>query len=95
VPVSDTTPPPQPLSLAYNQAAHGNFFFGTFNAVGPDADHYVLAQLQANAGSWLPPGQQFCAFQFALGATPRTTNGYALSGGYTLDSELVGISYTP
>lgn len=95
VPVSDTTPPPQPLTLAYDVATHGDFFFGTLNALAPDADHYVLAELQSTGGAWLPAGQTFCAFEFAIAATPRTTNGYGHSGGYTLDKELVGISYTP
>ena len=65
------------------------------SGVGPDVDQYVEAELQPNGGAWLPAGQQSCAFEFAIGASPRTTNGYGLGGGYTLDKELVGISYTP
>ncbi|MCP9470518.1 MAG: hypothetical protein NNA31_11030 [Nitrospira sp.] len=95
VPVSDTTAPVQPLSLDYNETTHGNFFFGTFNAVGPDGDRYVVAELQPNSGSWLPSGKNFCAFEFSVSATPRVTNGYSLGSGRTLDKELIGISYTP
>ena len=95
VPVSDTTAPIQPLSLTYNEATYGNFFFGTFNAVAPDADRYVVAELQPTGGAWLPAGQNFCAFSFRLSATPRTTNGYGLTPGHYLDFELIGISYTP
>jgi hypothetical protein len=95
VPVSDTTAPVQPLSVAYSEPVHGNFFFGTLNGVGPDADRYVVAELQANAGAWLPADKNFCAFAFRLHATPRTTNGYGLTPGGYLDFELVGISYTP
>jgi hypothetical protein len=95
VPVSDTTAPIQPLSLTYNEATYGNFFFGTFNAVAPDADRYVVAELQPTGGAWLPAGQNFCSFSFRLSATPRTTNGYGLTPGHYLDFELIGISYTP
>lgn len=95
VPVSDTTAPVQPLNPSYNEPTHGNFFFGTLNAVSPDGAGYVVAELQPNSGAWLPPATNFCAFAFRLSATPRTTNGYGLSGGSYLDFELVGISYTP
>lgn len=99
VPVSDTTAPvQQPLSLSYDEAIHGNFFFGTFNAVNPDSEDYVLAVLQPNLGAWLaglPPEKTFCAFAFELYATPRVTNGYWKGGGGRLDVELVGISYVP
>jgi len=54
VPVSDTTAPAQPLSLTYNEPIHGNFFFGTANAVPPDADGYVITELQPTGGAWLP-----------------------------------------
>lgn len=94
VPVSDTTAPVQPLNLVYDETAHGNFFFGTINAVSPDADKYVIAELQPNSGAWLPADKNFCAFSFRLSTMPRTTNGYGLSPGYYLDFELVGISYT-
>jgi hypothetical protein len=95
VPVSDATPPAQPLSLTYHEPTHGNFFFGTFNGVGPDADDYVLAELQPNSGAWLPSGLNFCAYEFKISASPRATNGYGVFGGHDLDKELVGISYTP
>ena len=95
VPVSDTTLPAQPLSVTYSEPVHGDFFFGTLDAVGPDADGYVLAELQADAGAWLPADRNFCAFEFLISCSPRTTNGYGVFGGYDLDKELVGISYTP
>jgi hypothetical protein len=95
VPVSDNTSPPQPLSLTYDEATHVNFFFGTLNAVGPDSEGYVSAELQPNSGAWLPPGKDFCAFSFEIHAKPRVTNGYGLAGSRRLDVELVGISYTP
>jgi hypothetical protein len=95
VPVSDTTAPVQPLTLAYDETVHGDFFFGTINAVGPDADKYVVAELQPNSGAWLPADRNFCSFAFRLSAVPRTTNGYGLSPGHYLDFELIGISYTP
>jgi hypothetical protein len=94
VPVSDTTAPVQPLSLSYSEPTHGNYFFGTLNGVAPDADRYVVAELQPTGGAWLPAGKNFCAFAFKLYATPRTTNGYGLTPGGYLDFELVGISYT-
>ena len=95
VPVSDTTAPVQPLSLVYDEATHGSFFLGTLNAVAPDADKYVVAELQPNSGAWLPADRNFCSFAFRLSAVPRTTNGYGLSPGHYLDFEMVGISYTP
>lgn len=95
VPVSDTTAPIQPLSLTYNEALYGNTFFGTLNAVAPDGDGYVLAELQPNSGSWLPTGHNFCAFEFSVSGTPRTTNGYGTFPGRILDRELIGISYAP
>ncbi|MBI4300510.1 MAG: hypothetical protein HY677_05180, partial [Chloroflexi bacterium] len=95
VAVSDTTPPVQPLSLTYDEGLYGNFFFGTFNAVGPDGSGYVVAELQANSGAWLPAGKNFCAFDFEIGGTPRVTDGYGLASGYRLDMELIGISYSP
>lgn len=95
VPVSDTTAPVQPLDQAYNEATHGNFFFGTFNGVAPDSDNYVLAELQANSGAWLPSDKNFCAFAFELWGVRRTTNGYHLAGAHQLDQELIGISFTP
>jgi hypothetical protein len=90
VPVSA---PLQPLSLSYDPVLHGNNFRGTFNAVAPDANEYVEAVLTANSGSWLPPGENFCSFMFRISGTPRTTNGYSLGAGHTLDLELVGISF--
>ncbi len=98
VPVSDTTVPEQPLNLSYDEATHGNFFFGTFNAVSPDSEDYVLAVLQPNSGAWLsglPPDKTFCAFAFEIHAIPRVTNGYWKGGWRRLDIELVGISYNP
>ncbi len=95
VPVSDTTAPVQPLSLSYSEPAHGSFFFGTLNGVGPDADRYVVAELQPNSGAWLPSNKNFCAFEFSVEATPRVTDGYSLASSRTLDKELIGISYTP
>jgi hypothetical protein len=95
VPVSDTTAPVQPLTLTYSEPTHGNFFFGTLNAVSPDADRYVVAELQPDGGAWLPADKNFCAFAFRLHATPRTTDGYGFTPGGYLDFELVGISYTP
>jgi hypothetical protein len=93
VPVSDNTAPVQPLSLTYSEPTHGNFFFGTLNAVGPDGAGYVEADLQANAGAWLPPGHNFCAFAFSVSAGRRVTNGYGTEGATGYDTELVGISY--
>ncbi len=95
VAVQDVVAPPQPLSLAYHEPTHGNTFFGTANAVSPDLDNYVVAELQAVAGAWLPGGKNFCAFAFEIHASPRTTNGYGVFGGYRLDTELIGISYNP
>ncbi len=95
VPVSDTTLPTQPLDLSYSEPTHGNFFFGTVNAVAPDGDGYVVGELQPTGGAWLPAGRNFCAFAFRLWAAPRTTNGHSLTGGDYLDFELIGISYTP
>lgn len=94
VTVTDTSGAGQPLSPAYSPASHGDFFFGTFNGVSPDADLYVVAELQPTGGSWLASGQNFCAFAFRLAATPRTTNGYGLTPGGYLNFELVGISHT-
>lgn len=99
VPVSDITAPvQQPLILNYDEATHGNYFFGTFNAVNPDSEDYVLAVLQPNLGSWLaglPPDKTFCAFAFEIYATRRVTNGYWKDTAHRLDVELVGISYVP
>ncbi len=95
VPVSDNTAPVQPLSLTYSEATHGNTFFGTLDAVGPDGAGYVVAELQPDSGSWLPPGKDFCAFAFEVFGTPRVTDGYSLGGSRRLDVELVGIQYTP
>ncbi|MFZ1395250.1 MAG: hypothetical protein WAS33_00030 [Candidatus Promineifilaceae bacterium] len=91
VPVSDLTPPAQPLSLSYDEPTHGNAFFGTFNAVAPDGANYVEAQLQPDGGAWLPEGKPFCAFAFEIHGSTRATNGYGLAGGGRLDLELVGI----
>lgn len=91
VPVNDTTPPVQPLNLSYDEATHGNAFFGTFNAVAPDGDNYVVAELQPDSGAWLPEGKPFCAFAFEIYASTRATNGYGLPGASRLDLELVGI----
>lgn len=95
VAVSDTLAPTQPLSLSYNEGTHGNFFYGTLNAIAPDGDGYVLAELQPDSGAWLPAGKKFCAFAFEIHATPRVTDGYSLATEYRLDMELVGISYSP
>lgn len=95
IPVSDTTAPVQPLSLTYDEVTHGNTFFGTFDAVGPDIEGYVVAELQPNSGVWLPTGKDFCAFAFEIHGTPRVTDGYNLGIERRLDVELVGISYTP
>lgn len=95
VAVSDTSPPAQPLSLSYDEGTHGNFFYGTHDAIGPDSDGYVLAELQPVSGAWLPADKNFCAFAFEIHATPRVTDGYGLASGYRLDLELVGISYSP
>jgi hypothetical protein len=95
VAVADSTPPVQPMSLAYNEATHGSFFSGTFDAPAPDGDAYVVAELQPTAGAWLPAGKTFCAFAFEIHATPRTTDGYGLTGGSRRDLELIGISYEP
>lgn len=93
--VSDLTPPFQPLSLAYDETLHGSAFFGTFNAVAPDGANYVEAELQPDAGAWLPTGKSFCAFAFEIHATTRATNGYGLPGSRRLDLELVGIQLPP
>ena len=95
VAVQDVVAPVQPLSLAYNETTHGDALFGTANAVGPDLDDYVTAELQATAGDWLPVDKEFCAFAFEIHAIPRVTNGYGLYSSRRLDVELVGISYTP
>lgn len=95
VAVSDTMAPVQPLNVDYNETTHGNFFFGTLNAMGPDSEGYVLAELQPNAGAWLPADKNFCAFAFEIWATPRITNGYSLWPSRRRDVELIGISYTP
>lgn len=89
--VSDLTPPAQPLDVDYNEAIHGNTFFGTFNGIAPDGDNYVVAELQPDAGAWLPAGKPFCAFAFEVYASTRATNGYGLPGARRLDLELVGI----
>ncbi len=94
VAVSDVVAPAQPLSLAYNEPTHGDTFYGTYDAVGPDIDGYVVAELQADAGAWLPAGKNFCSFAFEVYATRRSTDGYSLSGAQRMDIELVGISYT-
>ena len=78
------------LNLAFNSD-----FFGTFDAVSPDSEDYVLAVLQPNSGAWLPPDKTFCAFAFEIHAIPRVTNGYWKGGWRRLDIELVGISYNP
>jgi hypothetical protein len=93
LPVEDLTPPVQPLSLIYDEALHGNSFYGTFNGVSPDGNAYVVAELQPVSGAWLPTGKNFCAFAFEIYATPRTTNGYGLAPQGRLDVELIGISY--
>lgn len=95
VPVTDLTPPLQPLSLSYSEPVHGNFFFGTFNGVGPDGDGFVVAELQPAAGAWLPAGKNFCAFAFEIHAAPRTTDGYGTGGSARRDVELIGISFNP
>jgi hypothetical protein len=95
VAVADVVAPTQPLLLTYSEPAYGNTFFGTANAVGPDLNNYVLAELQAVDGAWLPAGHNFCAFAFEIYGTPRTTDGKSLRSGYRLDVELIGISYTP
>jgi len=95
VAVTDTTPPAQALSLAYNEATHGNFFFGTFNAIAPDASGFVEAELQPSSGAWLPAGKNFCAFAFEIYGTRRSTDGYHVDGNRRLGVELIGISFTP
>ncbi len=95
VPVSDLTPPIQPLNLSYDETIHGNAFFGTFNAIAPDGDNFVVAELQTDGGAWLPAGKSFCAFAFEIHAATRATNGYGLAGSHRLDLELVGIQLPP
>ncbi len=94
VSVNDVVAPVQPLSLEYDETVHGDAFHGTADAVAPDLDDYVTAELQPASGSWLPTGTTFCAFAFEIHARPRTTNGYGLPGSRGLDVELVGISHT-
>jgi hypothetical protein len=95
VAVSDLTPPIQPLNVNYDEPTHGSAFFGTFNAVAPDGDNYVVAELQPDLGAWLPEGKPFCAFAFEVHASTRATNGYGLPGSRRLDLELVGIQQPP
>jgi len=95
VPLTEiSSPVAQPLILSYDETAHGNFFHGTFDAVSPDVDDYVVAVVQPTGGQWLPPGKNFCAFAFTLTGRRRTTDGYSLDDDHWLDSELIGISYT-
>ncbi|MCB9006893.1 MAG: hypothetical protein H6656_05940 [Ardenticatenaceae bacterium] len=94
VAVSDLTAPIQPLNVDYDEPTHGSAFFGTFNGVAPDGDNYVVAELQADSGSWLE-GNPFCAFAFELYASTRATDGYGLPGSRRLDLELVGIQAPP
>lgn len=95
VPVSDVVAPVQPLTMNYDETIHGDTFYGTADAVAPDLDDYVTAELKPDSGAWLPPGKTFCAFAFEIQARPRTTNGYGLPGARRLDVELVGIDHTP
>ena len=76
-------------------APNSNPGTGTFNAVAPDGDNYVVAELQPDSGAWLPAGKPFCAFAFEIHATTRATNGYGLPGSHRLDLELVGIQLPP
>jgi hypothetical protein len=92
VPVADSTAPVEPLSVDYNEATHGNFFFGTANSPNSDGDGYVTVDLQPTSGAWLPAGKNFCAFSFEVDGCPRITNGYSLFTCHRLDFELVGIS---
>ena len=93
VAVHDVVAPIQPLIVDYDETLHGDTLFGTADAVNPDLDDYVTAELQATAGSWLPADKPFCAFAFEIHARPRMTNGYGLYGSRRLDVELVGISH--
>lgn len=88
------TAPLQPLSMDYDETTHGSFFYGTLNAVSPDGDGYVEAELYP-VGAWLPFGKNFCAFAFEIYGKPRVTDGHNLATGYRLDVELIGISYNP
>jgi hypothetical protein len=90
--VSDKSSIKQPLDVAYDEAIHGDSFFGTFNAVAPDGDNYVIANLTPDT-AWLPAGKNFCAFAFEVSATPRVTDGYSLAPERRLDVELIGIRY--
>jgi len=92
--VTDVVAPAQPLSLSYDETLHGDTFYGTANAVAPDLDNYVTAELQPISGAWLPAGKTFCAFAFEIHGAPRTTNGYGIHGSRRLDVELVGISHS-
>lgn len=88
------TAPSQPLIMDYDETTHGNSFYGTLNAVSPDGDGYVEAELHP-VGVWLPTGKNFCAFAFEIYGKPRITDGHSLATGYRLDVELIGISYNP
>jgi hypothetical protein len=90
--VSDKSSIQQPLDVAYDEAIHGDSFFGTFNAVAPDGDNYVIANLTPYP-AWLPAGKNFCAFAFEVSATRRVTDGYSLAPERRLDVELIGIRY--
>lgn len=90
--VSDQSSVQQPLDVVYDEAIYGDSFFGTFNAVAPDGDNYVIANLTPDP-AWLPADKNFCAFAFEVSATPRVTDGYSLAPERRLDVELIGISY--
>jgi hypothetical protein len=90
--VIDSTVPVEPLNVSYNEATHGNNFYGTANGVAPDGDGYITVDLQPTSGAWLPTGKTFCAFSFEVNGYPRITDGYSNFTGGRLDFELIGIS---
>lgn len=92
VSVMDSTVPIESLSVSYNEAMHGNSFFGTANSLAPDSDGYITVDLQPVSGAWLPVGKTFCAFSFEVSGDLRITDGYTNFGGGRLDFELIGIA---
>jgi hypothetical protein len=84
---------PSYLSGAY---AHGaddpcNSFEGTFDVISHDAEGYVTADITAQSGHWLEPGQPFCTFAVQVSCSTRVTDGYNAGGSYGPTEYLLGI----